>query len=233
MLSPATLARTGSASGVRTCMFAQPPWAKPPRGSSSGRPGACMTPSSVRFMNTTTLLTGSSLRSAPVPCRLLTLYTNGFRPDRHETAPGGAPRLLPVRVPHAPGSRSMGVHGGSSWVPMASNLHRRMAAGEWRHAPRAACTRGVTPWVIPRSLVRGRGRLLLDQGGLGRGGLGRGGLAVAQDEQGKHGRGEHGDGADERGNRHGGGEGVAGGGGQAGVAGARGHLDLLARRQQG
>src|SRR5262249_52390723 len=47
----------------------------------------CMTPSRVRFMNTTTLLTGSSLSSAPAPCRLVTRYTNHFRPDRQGTRP--------------------------------------------------------------------------------------------------------------------------------------------------
>src|SRR5438034_4552505 len=41
---------------------AQPPWSKPPRRSSSGRPGACMTPSSVRWLKTTTLLIWNLLR---------------------------------------------------------------------------------------------------------------------------------------------------------------------------
>src|SRR5438093_5562201 len=35
---------------------AQPPCAKPSRRSSSGRPGACITPSSVKCISTTTLL---------------------------------------------------------------------------------------------------------------------------------------------------------------------------------
>ena len=41
---------------------AQPPWAKPPRSSSSGRPGACITPSSVRCSIAVILRTGRSLR---------------------------------------------------------------------------------------------------------------------------------------------------------------------------
>src|SRR2546421_10998742 len=41
---------------------AQPPWAKPPRGSSSARPGPCITPSSVMWLCTTSL---------PMPCLLL------------------------------------------------------------------------------------------------------------------------------------------------------------------
>src|SRR5947199_10209030 len=55
---------------------AQPPCSKPPRRSSSGRPGACMTPSSVIFVNTTTLLMSSSdssheLRNEVVEERIL------------------------------------------------------------------------------------------------------------------------------------------------------------------
>src|SRR5712692_9424003 len=68
MLSPARLAWTESAYGV-----AQPPCSKPPRRSSSGRPGACMTPSSVRFVNTTTLLISNYLRLS-----LLLLWTRCY-----------------------------------------------------------------------------------------------------------------------------------------------------------
>ena len=38
---------------------AQPPYSKPPRRSSSARPGACMTPSRLRFVKTITLLINS------------------------------------------------------------------------------------------------------------------------------------------------------------------------------
>src|SRR5918996_349024 len=49
--SPACLPIISSVYGT-----AQPPWANPPRVSSSGRPGACMTPSSVTLSNTTILM---------------------------------------------------------------------------------------------------------------------------------------------------------------------------------
>src|SRR5215216_2289526 len=51
MLSPAALPMLGSVYGI-----AQPPCGKPPRVSSSGRPGPWITPSSVMLRNTTTLL---------------------------------------------------------------------------------------------------------------------------------------------------------------------------------
>src|SRR5438094_2369448 len=50
---------TGSLPGI-----AQPPRSKPPRTSSSGRPGACITPSSVRWLVTTTLLIEVPFRRA-------------------------------------------------------------------------------------------------------------------------------------------------------------------------
>src|ERR1700687_1591109 len=79
MLSAATLPISGSAEGS-----AQPPCSKPPRRSSSGLPGACTTPSRVRFMNTTILLIRSLLgdEAGSIPASH-TLYTNGFGSDRH------------------------------------------------------------------------------------------------------------------------------------------------------
>src|ERR671919_2696908 len=63
--------------------MAHPPCRKPPRVSSSGAPGDCMTPSSVTLLTTTTL----RIRAPWSDRRLdagLTLYTNGTRPDRRE-----------------------------------------------------------------------------------------------------------------------------------------------------
>src|SRR5262245_25256764 len=54
---------------------AQPPCAKPLRVSSSGPAGACITPSSVRWL-TTRILMFAPFESG------LTLYTNGIGPDR-------------------------------------------------------------------------------------------------------------------------------------------------------
>src|SRR5262249_28824968 len=119
MLSAVTLARTGSAPGLGACIPAQPPCRKPPRRSSSGRPGACMTPSRVRFMNTTTLLTGASLSSAPAPCLLVTLYTNRF--GRIDMGLGSATTEKALVHPHG-GKRSLGmtrVAGSAAWVDPA------------------------------------------------------------------------------------------------------------------
>src|SRR6266852_994580 len=61
---------TESAYGI-----AQPPCSKPPRRSSSGRPGACITPSSVRLVNATILLISAPLDStAGTRGRLQLLY---------------------------------------------------------------------------------------------------------------------------------------------------------------
>src|SRR5216684_3608891 len=77
-LSAAALPISGSAYGCP-----QPPCSKPPRRSSSGRPGAWMTPSRVRLMNTTILrIRASLIWRGTLP--LLTHYTNGFEPNRHE-----------------------------------------------------------------------------------------------------------------------------------------------------
>lgn len=62
---------------------AQPPCANPLRRSSSGRPGACITPSRLRLLMTTTLLIGGSCRHAPARFRRLTPYTNGRGANRH------------------------------------------------------------------------------------------------------------------------------------------------------
>src|SRR5712692_5592128 len=77
-LSAAALPISGSAYGCP-----QPPCSKPPRRSSSGRPGAWTTPSRVRLMNTTILRIRASLTwrgIVPPP----NLNTNGFGPNRHE-----------------------------------------------------------------------------------------------------------------------------------------------------
>src|SRR5947209_14309672 len=65
MRAPTAFIITASVFGV-----AQPPYVNPSRVSSSERPGACMTPSSVTWLITTTLLIGS----APPIRRLLSAY---------------------------------------------------------------------------------------------------------------------------------------------------------------
>src|SRR5437899_2654455 len=53
---------------------AQPPRSKPPRTSSSGRPGACITPSSVTWLVTTTLLIKAHFRESRLRAGLSSLY---------------------------------------------------------------------------------------------------------------------------------------------------------------
>src|ERR1700741_1110935 len=85
MRSPMAFARTSSPYGT-----AQPPWAKPSRVSSSGRPGACMTPSSGR------LLMPTILGIALLPWEgWFALYTNGVRADRHRSTPGEDGGVVP------------------------------------------------------------------------------------------------------------------------------------------
>src|SRR6266508_1577331 len=79
MSLPISSSITGSLYGA-----AQPPYSKPPRRSSSGSPGACITPSSVTFSTTMILRIAVLLRGLqPARYRLVTLYTNQVRPDRH------------------------------------------------------------------------------------------------------------------------------------------------------
>src|SRR5689334_21087132 len=68
-------ARTRPCTGSTAYGTAQPPWGKTPRWSSSGRPGACITPS--RLTDSTALIFGIC------PPRGLATYTKSPRPHRH------------------------------------------------------------------------------------------------------------------------------------------------------
>src|SRR2546421_1970127 len=131
--SPAAAAMLASEYGT-----AQPPCWKPPRTSSSGRAGACITPSRVTLLVTTTLLIGSSLTLPPAPRRLLTLYTSGLPVDRHEQFPASCD----LRSQGTPGER-FGVR--------EAGFARRVA-----HR-RAACSRSAL-----MKYPRGSGKVLLD-----------------------------------------------------------------------
>ena len=79
------LAVTGSLSGA-----AQPPCSKPPRSSSSGLPGACMTPSSERWLSTVMV-------RMTAPCRRCSIGCPGSaRGPGRETRRGHAMRSIPA-----------------------------------------------------------------------------------------------------------------------------------------
>src|ERR1700681_1062324 len=97
---------------------AQPPWVKPPRTSSSARPGACITPSRVRLLNTITLpIRSSSLVAA------ITLHTNGIRSNRQpiESAPPGFLSRFDRR---AHGLLEVGLQAGEVLHPLAGHHDR-------------------------------------------------------------------------------------------------------------
>ena len=95
----------------------QPPWAKAPRGSSSGPPGACITPSSVRNVSTVSFMVFSFVRESVLCDRDAGVRDQPLR-QRRPRCPeidirSGRPRSRAARTLRqcleAPAQRSRGV----------------------------------------------------------------------------------------------------------------------------
>src|SRR6516165_7247968 len=121
---------------------AQPPWLKPPRVSSSGRPGDCITPSRVMWLITTSLIDTTCAYHSDDADTPPALVLSGSHLERQRVAATSGDDELPE------GSKAVP----SDHAKPARLLHQ---PARWSGVPRSASQAEHATILVTRSLRRG------------------------------------------------------------------------------